>query len=166
MHVCNNGIAKRCPFSFLERVWENSRKTRTINIFYVFLLNWKKEGDIFLARIALAFHLKQICLGKQRGQKGDGDPEQCYCMGWFWAASGNVSGSAPKLRWGAWNLAKLGSAESGKRKIRGKIVLNCLKLSPISAELKLPACQLEGKKEAFCKWLGVTCGGWKWDCLV
>jgi len=75
---------------------------------------------MFLERIALAFRLKQVCLGKQHGQKGGGDPERCYCMGWFWAASGNVSGSAPRLKWDGWNLAELGSAESGKGKIRGK----------------------------------------------
>lgn len=48
----------------------------------------KKKGDVFLARIILAIHLKQICLGKQYGPKDDGD--QCCSTGWCGAAFGNV----------------------------------------------------------------------------
>jgi len=47
IHTCNNGIAKRCPF-FFARVRENFRKTKTIDIFYVLLLDWKKtRGYVF-----------------------------------------------------------------------------------------------------------------------
>lgn len=60
-------------------------------------------------------------LRKQHGQKGVGDPEQGYCIIWFWAASMLWQATLP--RWVGW--AKPQQCREQEEKNQRKIVSNC-----------------------------------------